>query len=59
VCTHDGGRLPDIGMLKSGEFYVAGEGFAFTRVNTPLCLTHHPKAPLSPEEVLDRARPLI
>jgi len=51
-----GGRLPDIGILKSGEFYAAGEGFSFMRVNTPLCLTHHPKAPLTPEEVIDRAR---
>ncbi|MFC0003766.1 ATP-binding protein [Micromonospora siamensis] len=52
-----GGRLPDIGLLDSGEFYAAGEGFSFVKVRTPLCLTHHPKAPLTPEEVLDRARP--
>ncbi|HEV7713260.1 MAG TPA: AAA family ATPase, partial [Asanoa sp.] len=51
-----GGRLPDIGLLGSGEFYAAGEGFSFVKVRTPLCLTHHPKAPLSPEEVLERAR---
>ena len=50
-----GGRLPDIGLLSSGEFYAAGEGFSFTKVRTPLCLTHHPKAPLSPEEVVARA----
>ncbi|MEU8001077.1 DUF87 domain-containing protein [Catellatospora sp. NPDC049111] len=51
-----GGRLPDIGVLKNGQFYAAGEGFSFSRVNTPLCLTHHPKAPLSPEEVVIRAQ---
>jgi hypothetical protein len=51
-----GGRLPDIGMLGSGQFYAAGEGFSFVRVDTPLCLSHHPKAPLSPEEVIARAR---
>jgi Helicase HerA, central domain len=50
-----GGRLPDIGLLNSGQFYAAGEGFSFIKVNTPLCLTHHPKAPLSPEEVIARA----
>ncbi|MFI1194261.1 ATP-binding protein [Micromonospora sp. NPDC020750] len=50
-----GGRLPDIGLLSSGQFYVAGEGFPFVKVDTPLCLTHHPKAPLTPEEVIDRA----
>ncbi|WP_319460115.1 ATP-binding protein [Micromonospora sp. RTP1Z1] len=51
-----GGRLPDIGLLTSGQFYAAGEGFSFVKVDTPMCLTHHPKAPLSPEEVVDRAR---
>ncbi|MEU8087442.1 DUF87 domain-containing protein [Micromonospora sp. NPDC049101] len=51
-----GGRLADIGLLNSGEFYAAGEGFSFVKVRTPLCLTHHPKAPLSPEEVVARAR---
>ncbi|MGC4808501.1 helicase HerA domain-containing protein [Micromonospora sp. DT233] len=50
-----GGRMPDIGLLTSGQFYVAGEGFPFVKVDTPLCLTHHPKAPLTPEEVIDRA----
>ncbi|GAA3192063.1 helicase HerA domain-containing protein [Dactylosporangium siamense] len=50
-----GGKLPDIGMLGSGEFYAAGEGFSFVKVKAPLCLSHHPKAPLSPEEVVVRA----
>ena len=43
--------------MGSGEFYAAGEGFSFVKVKTPLCLTHHPKAPLSPEEVIERAHP--
>lgn len=51
-----GGSLPDVGLLRSGQFYAAGEGFSFVKVNTPLCLTHHPQAPLSPEEVIGRAR---
>ncbi|MFG1952719.1 ATP-binding protein [Micromonospora sp. NPDC048830] len=51
-----GGRLPDIGLLRSGQFYAAGEGFSFVKVDTPMCLTHHPRAPLTPEEVVDRAR---
>jgi DNA helicase HerA-like ATPase len=54
-----GGRLPDIGLLGSGQFYAAGDGFSFLKVATPLCLSHHPKAPLSPEEVIDRARSSI
>jgi hypothetical protein len=50
-----GGRLPDIGLLGSGEFYAAGEGFSLVKVRTPMCLTFHPKAPLPPEEVVLRA----
>ena len=26
------------------------------KIRTPLCLSHHPKSPLTAEEVLDRAR---
>ena len=51
-----GGTLPDIGLLTSGQFYATGEGFSFIKVKTPLCLTYHPKAPLTPEEVIERAR---
>jgi hypothetical protein len=51
-----GGDVPDISLLKSGQFYVAIEGVAFTKVRTPLCLSYHPKAPLTTEEVIARAR---
>ncbi|WP_062352553.1 ATP-binding protein [Herbidospora yilanensis] len=50
-----GGRADDIGSLKSGQFYVAPEGAGFAKVRTPLCLSHHPRAPLTTEEVIDRA----
>ncbi len=46
----------DISQLKVGQFYVASEKFGFRRVDSPLCLTHHPASPLRIEEVLDRAR---
>ena len=52
-----GARVSDIGSLGSGQFYAAGEGFTFMKVATPLCLTHHPKAPLTPEEVIEHSRP--
>jgi hypothetical protein len=52
-----GARVADIGSLGSGQFYAAGEGFTFVKVATPLCLTHHPKAPLTPEEVIEHSRP--
>jgi hypothetical protein len=50
-----GGDVPDISLLKSGQFYAAVEGAAFTKIRTPLCLTYHPKAPLTTEEVIARA----
>jgi hypothetical protein len=51
-----GGDVPDVSLLKSGQFYVAVEGAAFTKIRTPLCLSYHPKAPLSTEDVIARAR---
>jgi DNA helicase HerA-like ATPase len=51
-----GGDIPDVSRLRSGEFYVAAEGEAPQKVRTPMCLSHHPKSPLTNEEVLDRAR---
>ncbi|MEU8384355.1 ATP-binding protein [Streptosporangium sp. NPDC048865] len=50
-----GGSADDIGSLRSGQFYVALEGAGFAKVRTPLCLTHHPRAPLTTEEVIIRA----
>jgi len=51
-----GGRLPDISLLTAGNFYAAAEGVSFRRITAPNCLTHHPKAPLTPEEVVQRAK---
>jgi Helicase HerA, central domain len=51
-----GGSVPDIGLLTAGTFYAACEGHSFKKIRTPLCLTYHPKAPLTPEEVVDRSR---
>lgn len=50
-----GGSTPDIARLSSGEFYVAPEGSAFAKARVPMCLSHHPRAPLTTEEVLARA----
>jgi hypothetical protein len=50
-----GGDLPGVSQLRSGEFYVALEGQPFAKVRAPLCLSHHPKSPLTTEEVLERA----
>ncbi|MGN9783410.1 helicase HerA domain-containing protein [Nonomuraea sp. ZG12] len=49
------GDTPDIAKLSAGEFYVALEGRSFDKVRVPMCLSHHPKAPLTTEEVIARA----
>jgi hypothetical protein len=51
-----GGDVPDVSLLKSGQFYAAVEGAAFAKIRTPLCLSYHPKAPLTTEEIIARAR---
>jgi hypothetical protein len=50
-----GGDVPDVSRLRSGEFYVAAEGEAPQKARTPLCLSYHPKSPLTTEEVIQRA----
>ncbi|MFI5911040.1 helicase HerA domain-containing protein [Dactylosporangium sp. NPDC051541] len=50
-----GGDVPEVGGLKTGQFYVAVEGEPPLKVRTPLCLSHHPAAPLTTEEVVERA----
>ncbi|GAA3563478.1 DUF87 domain-containing protein [Nonomuraea rosea] len=54
-----GGDVPDVSRLSAGEFYVALEGGAFVKVRAPMCLTSHPKSPLTTEEVIERSRPGI
>lgn len=51
-----GGDVADISRLTTGEFYLAAEGAAPVKIRTPLSLSHHPRSPLTAEEVLDRAR---
>ncbi|GAA2676780.1 helicase HerA domain-containing protein [Actinoplanes palleronii] len=55
VARAKGGDLPGISQLRGGEFYVAVEGSSFSKVRTSLCLSHHPKSPLTQEEVLQYA----
>jgi hypothetical protein len=52
-----GGDVPDIGRLSAGEFYLATEGSAPRKIRTPMCLSHHPRSPLTEEEVIARAHP--
>ncbi|WP_433242678.1 helicase HerA domain-containing protein [Streptosporangium sp. CA-135522] len=55
VARSKGGEVADISRLMTGQFYLAPEGAAFVKTRVPLCLTHHPKAPLTAEEVVTRA----
>lgn len=55
MARYKGGEVSEIARLRPGEFYAAVEGGAFVRMQTPMCLTHHPADPLTTEEVLDRA----
>lgn len=50
-----GGNVSDISRLTTGQFYAAAEGRPPIKTRTPLCLTHHPPAPLTTEEVLTLA----
>jgi hypothetical protein len=51
-----GSAIADVARLRAGQFYATIEGAEFVKLQTPLCLTHHPKSPLTTEEVLERAR---
>ncbi|MDH2427259.1 DUF87 domain-containing protein [Sphaerisporangium sp. TRM90804] len=51
-----GSEVPDVGRLDSGRFYAALDGGGFEKVRTPLCLSHHPRSPLTTEAVVGRAR---
>ncbi len=50
-----GGDVPDIGLLRAGQFYAAREGHPFERIDAPMCLSYHPRSPLTPDEVIRRA----
>lgn len=52
VARAKGGDLAGISQLRGGQFYVALEGSSFIKVRTSLCLSHHPKSPMTQEEVI-------
>ena len=56
VAKAKGGDVPDIARLTRGQFYVGTDGTKFIKTATPMCLTYHPPAPLTEEEVIARAR---
>lgn len=48
-------NIDDLASLISGTFYAAGEGTTFSKIEVPICLSHH-AGPLRENEVIERAR---
>ncbi|WP_431729097.1 helicase HerA domain-containing protein [Verrucosispora sp. TAA-831] len=55
VARAKGTDVPDVGKMRTGQFYAAVEGARFVKMQAPMCLSHHPPSPLTTEEVLRRA----
>ena len=56
IARSKGSTIPDVGRLSTGVFYVALEGHGFSKIQTPLCLSYHPKSPPTEDEVAAIAR---
>ena len=56
MAAQKGGDAQGIARLRPGEFFAASDAVAFQRVRSPMCLSHHPRSPLTREEVLALAR---
>ena len=56
MAAQKGGNAQGIARLRAGEFFAASDAVAFQRVRSPMCLSHHPRSPLTQEEVLELAR---
>ena len=41
----------DVAALPKGTFYVATEGMALEKIQTSLCLSHHPSSPPDEGEI--------
>jgi hypothetical protein len=51
-----GGAVNDISRLTTGNFYLASENINLQKISAPLCLSYHPKSPLTEQEVLELSR---
>ncbi|MFI5887040.1 ATP-binding protein [Streptomyces sp. NPDC051554] len=47
--------LDNLAGLKAGMFNAAGEGTGFSKIEVPICLSHH-DVPLTEDEIVERAR---
>ena len=55
MAAQKGGDAQDIARLRPGEFFVASDAVRFQRVRSSMCLSHHPRSPMTQEEVLKLA----
>lgn len=46
--------LDNLGGLPPATFYAAGEGTAYSKIEVPICLSHHAE-PLHEDEIIERA----
>lgn len=58
IAKAKGGTVGGIGKLSRGTFFIATEDRPFTKTDTPMCLSHHPKSPLDPTDVVALASSL-
>nr|KOY49319.1 ATPase [Gordonia sp. NB41Y] len=56
LAARKGSQISDVGRLPAGTFYAAVDGGRFTKVATPLSLSHHPHSPPTEDEVVEIAR---
>ena len=56
MAAQKGGNAQGIARLRAGEFFAASDAVAFQRVRSPMCLSHHPRSPMTQEEVVELAR---
>ena len=56
MAAQKGGDARGIARLRPGEFFAASDALTFQRVRSPMCLSHHPRSPMTQEEVLELAR---
>ena len=56
MAAQKGGDARGIARLRPGEFFAASDAVTFQRVRSPMCLSHHPRSPMTQEEVLELAR---
>ena len=56
MAAQKGGDARNIARLRPGEFFAASDAVAFQQVRSPMCLSHHPRSPMTQEEVLELAR---